>query len=101
MKKLLLFIFLLPWPVYSELNYTAYELLEACEDIRHAACVQYIKGVTNTMKAIDKPLCYPANIDSDVLNQSIIKFIEQNPKVYHLNASQVVIFAFNRIYPCK
>tara|TARA_R110002049_G_scaffold73310_1_gene189558 strand:- start:11702 stop:12016 length:315 start_codon:yes stop_codon:yes gene_type:complete len=85
----------------ADANYTGYELLQACKDISRVACVQYINAIKDTSNYLGKPLCYPASLNSHAFNQSVIKFIEQNPKMLHMNAAKAVIFASHRIYPCK
>ena len=102
MKKYVFFliiVLLFSWEAQAE--FTAHNLLQSCEDVTRIACVQYFGGVQDTLKAVDNSLCYPAKIEPDAFIRSIIKYIDQNPKMLHLNAAEAVMIASNEIYPCE
>lgn len=93
---------------------TGNELLEKCtaggegghSDIDFAYCLGYLGGVADAKERVlvfwikKGDLCIPAGTTADQLRHVFLRWMNQSPELWHLDAGGLVTAAFRQAWPC-
>lgn len=80
--------------------------LRSSSDVQRRAALGYILGVHDAIAALAeagkvKPICSPKKLNSGQLHDVVKKYIEENQSMLQSSASEFVLVALSKSFPCK
>jgi hypothetical protein len=80
---------------------TGNELLKFCnseDSFSQGMCLGYINGVSD--RDLDASGCLPPDVTFGQMQKITEKYLDEHPKLLHLHATFLVMFALNDAFPC-
>jgi Ssp1 endopeptidase immunity protein Rap1a len=103
MRRLLLAIPIALTLIGSAMADSGNDLLARCSsttEFSKSYCVGYVLGVAEQMLVRHVPLCLPHNAETHQLEDSVVLFLQDHPKLRAINAAALTAFALADEYPC-